>query len=264
MNLAHRLTGTERAFHYHSNVPITKDAAPVASPREVRNGMSLKAKTVRRSVLAPVIAGLLLFVPAGTLKFWQGWVFLAVVVVPIIYSLVYLYRHDPKLLERRLQAKETSWQQKLFQILWAVIFCPAFVFTGLDFRFGWTRMLTGSVPLWALVIGQAAVLGGTLLVIWVMKVNTYASRTIEVSPGQTVISSGPYSAVRHPMYSGIVMQMLGTPIALGSYLALPAFVLLVPVIVFRLIHEERTLRQELIGYSEYCVRVRYRLLPFVW
>ena len=114
------------------------------------------------------------------------------------------------------------------------------------------------------MLAQVLILGGLLLVFWVLKVNSFASRTIRVEAGQSVISSGPYSMVRHPMYSGSVVMWLSIPLALGSYVAWPAFALLIPLYVFRLLNEEKVLRQELSGYPEYCLRTRYRLVPFVW
>ena len=206
----------------------------------------------------------LLFVPAGTLRFWQAWVFLALVVVPTLYSLHHLYLHKPKLLERRLQRKERYKQQKIFQIAWTLIFFASFIVAGLERRFGWSLTFVGPMPLWINVIAQAFVFAGVLLTIRVMLTNEYASRIIEVELGQTLVSSGPYSVVRHPMYSGILLQMVATPFALGSYLAVPLFALLIPVMAFRLLHEERVLSKDLPGYREYCERVRFRLVPRVW
>ncbi len=120
------------------------------------------------------------------------------------------------------------------------------------------------MPLWLLLLSQVLVLGGFLLVFWVMKVNSFASRTIQVEAGQKVISMGPYRVVRHPLYSGSLVMWLAAPLALGSYIAWPAFVLLIPFYVFRLLNEEEVLRQELPGYSEYCQRTRFRLVPFIW
>ena len=115
-----------------------------------------------------------------------------------------------------------------------------------------------------MVLSQVVFLGGFFLVFWTMKVNSFASRTIQVEPGQPVISSGPYRLVRHPLYSGSIVLWLSTPLMLGSFIALPAFALLVPFYVLRLLNEEKILRQELPGYPEYCVRTRFRLVPFVW
>ena len=144
------------------------------------------------------------------------------------------------------------------------VFFAAFLLPGLDYRFGWSRTSLGAVPLWLTLLAQALLLGGLFFVVWVMKVNSFASRTIQVEAGQRVISTGPYRMVRHPMYLGSVVLWLSTPLALGSYFAWPAFALLIPFYVFRLLNEEKVLRQELPGYPEYCLRTRYRLVPFVW
>jgi protein-S-isoprenylcysteine O-methyltransferase Ste14 len=140
-----------------------------------------------------------------------------------------------------------------------VTYLAAFLLPGFDHRFGWSHP-----PLWLVVFSQAVVLGGSMTTVWVMKVNRFAARTVQVEPGQQVISNGPYRIVRHPMYSGICAMLLFAPLALGSYFALPAFVLVIPLVVLRLLNEEKVLRQELPGYSEYCLHTRFRLVPLLW
>jgi protein-S-isoprenylcysteine O-methyltransferase Ste14 len=146
----------------------------------------------------------------------------------------------------------------------SVISFSAFTLAGLDFRFGWSRAWLGPVPLWLIIVGQIIAAAGYWLVFWVMKTNSFASSTIRVETGQRVVRSGPYAAVRHPMYSGMAVMALGTPLALGSYLTLPAFASLIPVLVYRLIHEEKFLHHALPDYAEYCEQTRFRLVPFVW
>jgi protein-S-isoprenylcysteine O-methyltransferase Ste14 len=206
----------------------------------------------------------MLFLPAGSLSFWQGWLFLILMAVFWALFFINLLKHDPQLLERRLQKKETEPEQRLFQKLSTVITFPAFILTGLDFRFGWSRQWLGPVPLALVAAGQVVAVAGYCFVFWVMKTNTFASTTIQVEAGQSVIHTGPYALVRHPMYFGMAAMALGSPLALGSYVAVPVFALLVPVLIYRLIHEERVLRRDLPGYSEYCERTRRRLVPFVW
>jgi len=226
--------------------------------------MSLRSKLILRFSLALIIAAGMLFIPAGSLRFWQGWTFMALVFIPSISSYLYFYKHDPQLVERRLQSKEKVSEQRLLIRLAKPVFFAAFLLPGLDHRLHWSRTYLSAVPLWLMVLSQALVLGGLLLVVWVMKVNSFASRTIQVEVGQRVISTGPYRMVRHPLYLGSALMWLSTPLALGSYFALPAFALLIPFYIFRLLNEEEVLRQELRGYPEYCLRTRFRLVPFVW
>ena len=167
-------------------------------------------------------------------------------------------------MERRLQSKEKVSEQKLLMRVTRPLFLAAFLLPGLDYRLGWSRTFLGAVPVWLILLSQVLVLGGFLFVFWVMKVNSFAARTIQVEAGQKVISTGPYGVVRHPLYSGSLVMWLATPLALGSYIAWPAFALLIPFYVIRLLNEEKVLRQELPGYSEYCQRTRFRLVPFVW
>ncbi len=210
-----------------------------------------------------LLAAAMLFIPAGSLRFWQAWTFLTVVFIPLVASSLYLAKHDPQLIERRLQTEEKVREQKLLIRLLKPVFFLAFLLPGLDYRWGWSRTL-GAVPRWLVLLSDVLVLGGLLFAFWVMRVNSFASRTIQVEAGQKVISTGPYRLIRHPLYSGSLVMLLFTPLALGSYFALPAFALLIPVYVFRLLNEEKVLRQELQGYCEYCLRTRFRLIPFVW
>jgi protein-S-isoprenylcysteine O-methyltransferase Ste14 len=221
--------------------------------------MSLKSRLALRFLLALGVLGALLFIPAGSLRFWQGWAYIAISFVPGLFAFTYFYEHDPQLIERRMQFKEKVREQKRIMTFVYIAWLVAFVLPGLDHRFGWSHQ-----PLWITIFSQAVVFGGFATTLWVAKVNRFAARTIQVEPGQEVISSGPYRIVRHPMYLGACAMWLFTPLALGSYLTLPAFVLLIPLIVLRLLNEEKVLRQELPGYSEYCLHIRFRLVPFLW
>ena len=226
--------------------------------------MTLKSRVILRLSLGLTSFAAILFIPAGSLRFWQAWAFIAVWSLAVIFTFAYFYKHDPQLIERRLHGKEKVREQKLLIRLAGPVFFAAFVLPGLDYRLGWSRRSLGAVPLWLILVSQALILAGFLFVIWAMKVNSFASRTIQVEAGQRVISTGPYRIVRHPLYLGSIVLWLFTPLALGSYVALPAFLLLVPFYVFRLLNEEKVLRSELPGYSEYCLRTRFRLFPFVW
>ena len=225
---------------------------------------SLRARGARRRVLSLALIAWFVFVPARSLHCWQAWLFLALTAAFWIFSQIYFLRHDPRLVERRLQNKEAQPQQRLFQRLWSVILPVSLVLAGLDFRLDWSRHWIGPVPLAGVLAGDAVVLAGYSLVFSVMKTNTFAASTIQVEAEHRVIDTGPYAVVRHPMYTGMTMTALATPFALGSYIAAPAFALIVPVLIFRLLHEEKTLRCDLPGYAEYCQRVIKRLVPFVW
>ena len=150
--------------------------------------MGLRSQLVRRFSLGLIIAAAMLFIPAGSLRFWQGWAFMAVLFIPAIFSFFYFYKHDPQLIERRLQSKEKISEQKLLLRLGKPVFFAAFLLPGLDYRWGWSRTSLGAAPLWLTLLSQALVLSGFLLVVWVMKVNSFASRTIQVEVGQRVVS----------------------------------------------------------------------------
>jgi protein-S-isoprenylcysteine O-methyltransferase Ste14 len=210
-----------------------------------------------------LILACLLFLPAGSWRFWQAWLFLSLIAAFWSGFLLYFLKHDPKLLERRLQRHEPEREQKLFQKLFLLLLLPALMLSGLDFRFGWSRMLA-PLPTLVIVAGQFVTVAGYYFVFWVMRTNTFAASTIQVEVGQHVIDRGPYEIVRHPMYLGMAIAFLGMPFALGSYVALPLFVFLVLLLVYRLIHEERALHRSLPGYSEFCERTRFRLVPWVW
>jgi protein-S-isoprenylcysteine O-methyltransferase Ste14 len=226
--------------------------------------MSLKSRLIVRCAGALVVAAAILFVPAGTLRFWEAWVFLGSIFVPMVVFSVHYYKHDPQLVERRLQSKEKVKEQKVIMKVANLVFVVAILIPGLDHRFGWTRELAGGVPLLVRIAAQALVLASYLMAMWVIDVNRFASRTIQVEAGQKVVSGGPYGMVRHPMYFGVLVMWLSVSPALGSYVALPFFALLIPVIVARLMNEEKVLRLELPGYVEYCQKTRFRLVPYIW
>jgi len=221
--------------------------------------MTLKTKLALHFLVAAAALAAAVFIPAGSLKFWQGWVCLTIWNVPVLVVLLYLYKHDPELVERRLRWREEVREQKILMRLFRVTVMALFLLPGFDHRFGWSHL-----PLWLTILSQAFVFGGWVMVFWVMKVNRFAASTVEVESGQGVISTGPYSIVRHPMYLGAGVMLLFLPLALGSYFALPAFALIIPILALRLFNEEKVLRQELPGYPEYCLRTRFRLVPFLW
>jgi protein-S-isoprenylcysteine O-methyltransferase Ste14 len=224
---------------------------------------TLPFRAARTLLITLVAFAALMLVPAGSFYFWQAWLLLGVMALFWTYFLVDLLKRDPQLVERRLRHQEPEPEHQRFRKLFTLILPLGLIVTGLDFRFAWTRSLV-TFPLWLTILGQLMVVAAYTFVFWVMRTNTFAGSTIQVEAEQTVISSGPYAIVRHPMYLGMLVMALGIPIALQSCVALPLFALFLPIFVYRIVHEERTLRSELAGYSEYCQRVRYRLIPPLW
>lgn len=223
---------------------------------------NLIRKTILGFIQLHVILGIFLFLPAASIKFWQAWVYLGVFSVCSFLITVYLVKHDQKLLESRLSAGSTAEKeksQKIIQAFASIFFIGLFVISGLDFHFQWSR-----VPLYAVVLANFVVALGFLIIFFVFRESSYTSAIIEVSDEQQVISTGPYSIVRHPMYVGGLLLLLFTPIALGSFWALLLFFPLTIVIVLRLLDEEKFLSEHLLGYREYCQKTRYRLIPLIW
>jgi protein-S-isoprenylcysteine O-methyltransferase Ste14 len=212
-------------------------------------------------VLEGVLA-IVLFVCAGTTRYWQGWVYLLLLFVMAAGITVDLMRRDRGLLERRMKggpAAEPRPVQRFLVLGTSVGFLGLIVIPALDFRYQWS-----AVPLAAVVTGDVLFVVGFLLIARVYRENTFTSATVSITQGQVVISSGPYAIVRHPMYAGALIYLAGTPLALGSYWGLLALLFMLPFLVWRLTDEEHLLVRELPGYAEYCRNVRYRLVPFVW
>ena len=221
-------------------------------------------KKLRKKItlLVPAVflgLGLIFFVPAGTLDYWEAWVYCAVLLVPFVFVLTYILRKDPELLARRIRLNEKEPAQRRIIRASSLIFFTGFLIPGLDHRFGWS-----DIPVEAVLAANVLVIVGYALVFLVFKENPFASRVVEVEPDQRVISSGPYALVRHPMYLGTSIMWLATPIALGSYWALPVFLILPIVLVYRIMNEEEVLQRELPGYREYTQTVKYRLIPGIW
>lgn len=209
-----------------------------------------------------IVMGLLLFVPAGTVYYWQGWIFLSVFTVTSTFITLNLMQHDPALLERRMRGGPTAEKQpmqRLIMLATSIGFIGLLVVPALDFRFGWSV-----VPPIGVVGGNVLVVTGFYFISLVYRENTFASATIEIAENQKVISTGPYAIVRHPMYASASIYLLGMPIGLGSYWGLIVFGAMIPFLLWRLIDEERFLAKNLPGYTEYQKQVRYRFVPFVW
>lgn len=224
--------------------------------------ISLAKKTVFGFTQLITVLGILLLAPAWTLEYWQAWVYLCVFTASAAFITLYLWRNDRKLLERRIDAgsgAEKERIQKFLQLLASFIFMGAMIVPSLDHRFSWS-----TVPLTVVVAGDLSVALGFLIVFVVFKENTFTAATIAVTPDQRVVSTGPYTVVRHPMYSGALVMLFGTPLALGSWWGLLMFIPMIFTIAWRARNEERYLFKYLPGYEEYCRTVRYRLVPFVW
>ncbi|MDO8432271.1 MAG: isoprenylcysteine carboxylmethyltransferase family protein [Candidatus Binatus sp.] len=222
----------------------------------------LKRKTIVGFVQLICLLGILLFLPAWTLDYWQAWLYLFVFGASTAVISVYLWNKDPQLLERRINAgptaeKETS--QKVIQAIAAIAFAGVMVVPALDRRFAWSH-----VPVPIVIAGDVLVALGFLIIFVVFRENTFTAAIIEVADDQKVISTGPYAIVRHPMYSGGLIMLFGTPLALGSWWGLLMFIALALAIVWRLRDEEKFLSINLPGYSEYRHQVRYRLVPLVF
>src|SRR5262245_20218885 len=219
----------------------------------------LTRRAFRSSLFGIVGLAALLFIPAWTLDYWQAWLFMAVFVCTSGAITVYLAIRDPKLLERRVNVgprAENEPAQKIIMLLATLGFIVTIVFPVLDHRFGWS-----AVPASVSVLGDALIALAFLFIFFVFRQNSYGASTIQIAEGQTVISTGPYAFVRHPMYAGALVMLIGTPLALGSWWGL---LLILPVLIWRLLDEERFLRQNLPGDAEYQTKVKYRLLPFIW
>lgn len=228
------------------------------------DGTNLKARLVRRTLLGLLLLPAVLFLSAGTVKYWQGCAFMVISLLFPLCMTVYFYKRDPQLLARRMLTREKVSAQKIIMRLLRLLYLSALILTGWDCRSGWTRTHTGPVPWWLTLLALTLIMGSNFWFVSVMNANRFAASIIHVEAGQTIASTGPYRLVRHPMYSGIIVTWLATPLALGSFVILPVFLLIIPILIFRLLNEENFLRRELPGYAEYCEHTRYRLIPFVW
>lgn len=224
------------------------------------NAMHVRA--LRSSILGTLVLAALIFAPAGTLLYWQGWAYALVFVATSTIFTVYLALYDPELLRRRMQAgpaQEREPAQKIIMWFALLAFVLIIAVPALDHRFGWSQP-----PWWIAVAGDLLVVLGFYFFHRVMRVNSFAASTIRVEQGQQVASTGPYAFVRHPMYAGAFVLLIGTPLALGSWWGLLVVPVFLPVLAFRIVNEEEVLARDLPGYTAYQQQVRYRLIPFVW
>lgn len=220
---------------------------------------NLLAQALGKFALGVILVSLLIFIPAGSLSYWQGWLLIGILFAPMFLAGIVMLVRAPNLLQSRLDAREADGAQRKVIAASGLMFIAGFVLAGLGHRFGWPTL-----PWWASVVGAVAFLCAYALYAEVLRENAYLSRTIGVQEGQHLIDTGLYSLVRHPMYSATLILFLAIPFVLGSPFAVPVFLLYVPIIITRIKHEERVLVRDLAGYEEYRTRVRWRLIPGVW
>lgn len=206
-----------------------------------------------------LMVGLLIFLPAGTFAYTYGWLFLGLLFVPMLIAGFVMLAKSPEFLRKRLDAKEKQGKQKGVVALSGLMFIAGFVVAGLDFRFCWSY-----VPTWVVVTASVLFLVAYALYAEIMRENAYLSRTIKVEEGQTVVDTGMYGIVRHPMYAVTILLFLMMPLVLGSWYALIPFAFYPAIIIVRLKDEEELLTRELTGYAEYKQKVKYRIIPFIW
>lgn len=221
--------------------------------------MKLLCSALIKVSLGIVLVGTMVFGPAGTLAYEKGWLFMGLLFIPMLIAGFVMLFKAPKLLEKRLDAREKQGEQKTVVALSGLMFAAGFVVAGLDYRFGWSRM---SMAVTA--ASSVLFLIGYGLYGEVLRENAYLNRTIQVEQGQTVVSTGLYGIVRHPMYAATILLFLMMPLVLGSWYAAMIFLIYPVLIIIRLKGEERLLMNELPGYAEYRKKVKYRLIPFIW
>lgn len=219
----------------------------------------LFTEAIAKFLAGVLLVGLLIFLPAGTLSFSNGWLLMAILFIPMFGAGLVMLKKNPNLLRSRLNAKEKQGEQQTVVKLSGLMFLMGFVLAGLDHRFGWSRL-----PAWTSAAASVLFLLSYLLYAEVLRENAYLSRTIGVQEGQKVVDTGLYSVVRHPMYAVTLVLFISMPLVLGSLPALIVFLLYPAIIVKRLKNEEQVLMKELPGYEEYMQKVKYRLIPFVW
>ena len=219
----------------------------------------LFAQALTKFLAGLLLVGALLFVPAGTFIYWQAWLLIGILFLPMFAAGLVMLKKSPALLRKRLSASEEQGEQKAVVLASGVMFLAAFVLAGLNFRFGWIVL-----PAWVPWAAAAVFLTGYALYAEVLRENEYLSRTVEVQEGQKVVDTGLYGVVRHPMYLSTLILFLAMPLVLGSVISFVVMLAYIPIIVKRIKNEEQVLEKGLAGYAEYENRVRCRLIPFVW
>ncbi len=221
--------------------------------------LRLLLSALTKYLVGVAMVGALVMLPAGSVGYWQGWLFMAVLFIPIFIAGVVMLVRSPELLEKRLSVKERASEQSLVVKLSGLLFVAVFVIAGFNWRYGWCML-----PDWIVWSAVVIFLAGYMLYAEVLRENVYLSRTIEVQAGQKVIDTGLYAVVRHPMYTATILLFLAMPLVLSSPLSFALMLLYIPLIIKRIKHEEALLERELEGYSDYMRRVKYRLIPYIY
>ncbi|MCR5269314.1 MAG: isoprenylcysteine carboxylmethyltransferase family protein [Lachnospiraceae bacterium] len=219
----------------------------------------LFVQAIVKVVSGILLVGLLLFLPAGTFSYWQAWLLLGILFIPMLIAGVIMMIKSPELLKKRLNAKEEQSEQRIVLILSALMFIAAFVVAGFNFRFGWIVL-----PDWVPYVAAALFLFAYVLYAEVLRENAYLSRTVEVQEDQKVVDTGLYGIVRHPMYMSTLLLFLSMPLVLGSVISFVIMLVYIPIIAKRIRNEEQVLEEGLKGYAEYKTRVRHKVIPFIW
>ena len=219
----------------------------------------LLIKALTKFLLGVIVLGLLLFFPAGSLHYWQGWLLMGILFVPMAVVGIVMMAKNPELLRKRLNAKEKEAEQKSVVAMSGLLFVTAFVLAGLNWRFCWWVL-----PNWMVWMAAGLFIASYLLYVEVMRENTYLSRTVEVQDNQKVIDTGLYGIVRHPMYMATTVMFLTMPLVLGSPISFLIMLGYIPVIAKRIANEEEVLEKGLEGYQDYKKKVRYKMIPFLW
>lgn len=216
-------------------------------------------QAIIKFMLGVLIIGLLLFIPANTINYWNGWLFMALLFIPMFIAGIFMMVKSPDLLRKRLNAKEKENEQKEVILYSGLMFLSGFIIAGLNYRYNWI-----TIPNYVVIISSVVFLVAYILYAEVLRENTYLSRTIEVQENQKVVDTGLYGIVRHPMYAVTILLFLSMPLILGSIISFVIFLIYPVIISKRIKNEEEVLEKELDGYQEYKKKVKYKIIPFIW
>ncbi|WP_270658810.1 methyltransferase family protein [Paraclostridium bifermentans] len=223
----------------------------------MKNNNKSKKNLFTVPIILTIFMWIILFIPAGSIKFWEAWIFWSGFSTITFFITFYFMKKNPEFLARRAKVQQTKESVKTPLIF--KVYYLGFVLPGIDFRFHWSN-----VELWIVISSNIIVFASYIFIFYVFKKNSYASTVIQVENEQNVISSGPYALVRHPMYLGMVIMSLFMPIALGSYISIIPMIFIIPITIIRIKNEEEMLLKNLNGYKAYCSKIKYRLIPFIW